>query len=138
MLRPHGSEVRREVGLERGGEHRDAVLLSLAVAHEDLVAGEVEILHAKAQRLHDAQAGAVEERRDEARLAAEVGEDAADLLAREDDGQACGPVRPDQRGHVGKRLLEDAAVQEEERRERLVLGGGRDVPVRGEATTGTR
>ncbi len=85
-----GPQVRREVGLERGGKHRDAVLLALAVADEDLVAGEVEVLDAQAQRFHEPEARAVEQGRDEARLAAEAGEDAADLVAREDDGEARG------------------------------------------------
>ena len=93
---------------------------------------EVEVLDAQAQGLREAQARAVEQRRDEPRLAAEVGEHAADLLAREDDGEARGLARADEGRHLGEGLLEDVAVQEEERRERLVLGGGGDLAVGGE------
>jgi hypothetical protein len=42
-------------------QHRDAIFRSLAVAHEDLRAAEVDILYAKAKRFHDAQASAVEQ-----------------------------------------------------------------------------
>src|ERR1700757_4196199 len=70
----HGAEAVDEIPAVRGArcrdlraqpaaqsvwKHRDAVLRTFAVAHEDLAALEIDVLHAQAQRLHDAQAGAV-------------------------------------------------------------------------------
>src|SRR2546425_12453864 len=43
MLLPHGLQMTSEIHLDHGGQHRQAVLVSLAAAHDDLVPREVEV-----------------------------------------------------------------------------------------------
>lgn len=54
-------QVLEELLLAGGRQHGDAVLLSLAVPHDDLVALEVDVLDAHAPALEQAQPAAVEE-----------------------------------------------------------------------------
>ena len=61
VLVADGLEVLGEVAAGGGGQHRHAVLVALAGAHRDLVAREVDVLHAQAQRFEQPQAGAVQE-----------------------------------------------------------------------------
>ena len=62
-------DVRGELGLDGVGQHRGAILVALAAPHEDLVAAEVDVLDAQAAALEQAQAGAVEQGRHQARHA---------------------------------------------------------------------
>ena len=125
-----------KVALERLPEgdrkHGEAVFHALAVAHEDLVEREVDVLHAQAQALHEAQARAGEERRDEKGRPVEPREDGPHLIPREDDGQALRAFRADDVAEGLDGPLEDFAVEEEERAEGLGLGGGGHPPARGE------
>lgn len=126
----------REVAAERLDQrHRQRgapVLLPLAGADGDLVVAEVEVLDPQADALHHPQPRAVEERDHQAVGAAGVGEDAPRLLAGEDDGDARGAPGPLNALDVGQLDLEDLAVEEEERAERLVLGRSGYLPVRRE------
>ena len=42
-------------------QHRDAILVALAVAHQDFATSEIDVLDAQAHRLHDSQASAIEQ-----------------------------------------------------------------------------
>ena len=126
----------REVLLERRGEavgqDGDAVLSPLAVVDEDLLAGEVDVLDPQAAALEQAQAGAVHEGRHEGGRSAHLAQDRGHLLAGEDDGEAVGEAGAGDLLEPGELAAEDLAIEEEKRAEGLVLGGGADVPVRGE------
>ena len=50
----------RQVPLHGGGEHRDPILGALAVADDDQVGAEVDVLDAEARAFEQAQAGAIE------------------------------------------------------------------------------
>ncbi len=71
---------------------------------------------------------AVEQRRHQARLALHAGEHGAHLVAREHDRQPRGCLGVDEILEPRQLDAEDLAVEEEQRRERLVLRRGRDVP----------
>ncbi len=71
-------EVLAELVDERTGEHRAAVLAALAVAHDDQLQAEVDVLDAQAEGLHEAEAGAVEQVGDEPVLPVHVGEELPD------------------------------------------------------------
>jgi hypothetical protein len=85
--------VAQEVGLDRGRQHRPAVLVALAAAHHDQVGAEVHVLHAEAAALQNAKAGPVEEAGHEPRGPGEPLEHGPHLLAREDDRQALRALR---------------------------------------------
>jgi hypothetical protein len=70
------------------GQHRHAILRSLAVADKDLAATKIDILDAPAQPFQDAHAGAVEQFADKAMRAAKRHEQRTGLRSREDHGQA--------------------------------------------------
>ena len=59
-------------------------------------------------------------------------EDGTDLLASQDDGQVMRALRVDEVVQPGDVLLEDLAVEKEERAEGLVLRRCRDLPIDGQ------
>jgi len=120
-------------GCRKGdGKHGKSVLHALAVAHDDLVEREVDVLHSQPQALHEAQAGAVEERRHEKGRPVEPREDGPHLIPREDDGQALRAFRADYGAEGLDGPPEDFAVEEEKRAQGLRLGGSGHPPARGE------
>ena len=76
--RPWSSAIRK---------HRDAILEAFAVAHEDLAAIEVHVLHAQPHPFHDPQSRAIEKAADQRVHAAQLGEHARDLRAGQHDRQ---------------------------------------------------
>ena len=68
------------------GQHGHAVLVALAAAHQDLAAGEVDVLHAQVQALAEAHTGAVHERRQQPHLAVKLAEHGGDLVGGEHNG----------------------------------------------------
>ena len=132
MLAPHPLQMPCEGGLHGGREHRDPILGALAVPDDDEVRREVDVLDAEARAFEQAQAGAVEEQRHETGNAVEVLEDGPDLVAGHDDGQVLRAPGADEVVEPGQVLLEHLAVEEQQRPERLILGGGGDLPVDGQ------
>jgi O-acetyl-ADP-ribose deacetylase (regulator of RNase III) len=109
-------------GLDQGlGDHGQPVLASLAVADGQLVAVEVEVLHPDSQGFQQAEAAAVQQGRDQARGTIHLPQQRADLVAREDDGQALGAAGVDDVAQPLELAAEHIPVQEEQRREGLVL-----------------
>jgi hypothetical protein len=92
MLRPDIFQMAEKPGLGHGREHGDAVLVALAAADEDLISGEVHVLHAEPAALEHPQACSVEQARHEAGRAIESLEHGADLVAGENDGQPRGTL----------------------------------------------
>ena len=101
---------------------------ALATTHSDLVAFEVDVLDAQAERLAETETGAVEELTEEAEGRFEVVEQGEDVAAREDGGEVIGPLRALETFERGDLHLEDLAVQEDQRAEGLVLSRSGGVP----------
>jgi hypothetical protein len=82
MLLSHAGEMPGQRGLNRRRQHRYAVLVTLAAAHDDLVAREVDVLHAQTAALEHSEARAVEH---QPRHTVEPLEHGADFVTGEDD-----------------------------------------------------
>jgi len=125
-------EVAPEVVLDCRRQHRPAVLVALAASNHDQVGAEIHVLHAETTALENAEAGAIEEAGHEPRWAGEPLEHGPHLVAGENDWQSLGSlcahdvVEPRQvdRQHV--------TIEEQERAQGLVLGGGGDASLDGE------
>ena len=63
MLRPDIFQMADEPELGHGREHGDPVLVALAPADDDLIGGEVDVLHAEPAALEHPQARSVEQAR---------------------------------------------------------------------------
>lgn len=123
MLPLHCLEMWAEIRLHDGGQHRHAILVALASAHDDLVPAEIDVLDAQAAALEQSQPGAIHQIRHESRGPVQAPEDGADFLARQHDGETFGSARPHDPVEPWHVELEDLAIQEEQRAERLILGG---------------
>ena len=132
VLLARAVEVRGQRGLDRGRQHRHPILVALAVADDDLVRREVDVLHAQATAFQQAQPRAVQQERHEPWHAVEPLEDGADLVPRQHDGQMQGPLGADDVVEPRKLDAEHLAVEKEQGAQGLVLGGGRDLVVNGE------
>jgi hypothetical protein len=106
------------------GQHGDAVLAALAVAHQQLAALELDILHAQAQALEQTHARAVEQRGDQPHGAAQLVQQGAHLADREHHRQALPGACGDDFVEPGQLLTQHLAIEEQQRRLRLVLRGG--------------
>jgi hypothetical protein len=69
----HALQVRPQRLDERLGQHGDTILLSLAVADQDLPISEVHVLHPQPQAFEHAQTRAVEQARDQPFRALQLG-----------------------------------------------------------------
>lgn len=125
-------EVGQQRRRERLGEHGAAVLAALAVAHQDFVTGEIEVLYAQAQGLEQAQPRAVVELGDEAIGALEFGQQEINIVTRQDDRQPLGTARPHRAGDAAGIDLKELLVPEEDGTKGLVLGRGADLAFNGQ------
>jgi hypothetical protein len=113
------------------GKHRHAILLALAVAHQDLAIGQIHVLDAQPQALQHTKPGAIQEARDQPVRPGELGQHALDFAARQDDrqsGRACRPLHAVEPCQLPTQHL---AVEKEDRRERLVLRRRGHLSIRG-------
>jgi len=110
-----------EASLRHGRQDGHAVLGALGVADDDLVHPEVEVLDSQAAAFEQSQPRAIQEGGREAARAVQYGDDRADLITGQDDGEAFRAPDPDDVVEPGQVLVQDVAVEEEERAERLVL-----------------
>ena len=126
-------QLRAQRRLERARQHDDAVLAALAVAHDDDLADEVDVLHAQAHAFEQAHAGAVEQAGEQAGVALaharqqglhlDVGEHDRDALVRHRATELLQPRHVD---------AEHLAVEKEQRAQRLPMRGRGDAPLVGE------
>jgi len=93
---------------------------------------EVEVLDAKAEPFHQAEARAIEEADEETVPAVHPGEHPLDLGLGEHDRQLLSPPGPGHIAEVAELPAEDMRVEEDEGAERLALGGRRHVALDGE------
>lgn len=123
---------------EPARKHGDAVRAALAFAHDDLVAGEVEILDAQAKALEEPQLRAVEQRPHDPCRAGQRAEQAFHCGAREHDRQAPRAAGPHDIVEPAGIATQHIAVEEQQSRQRLILRRRADLPLdgeRGEKTT---
>lgn len=116
-----GGDVADQVALDDGRQHRHSVLIALAGADDDLIAGEVDVLDPEAAALEHAQACSVEQAGHESGWAGEAVEERAHLVAREDHRESHGALGADDVVEPRQIDAEDVAVEEEKRAQRLVL-----------------
>ena len=81
-------EVFAQRSFESFGQEGDAVFIALAVANEDLVEVEIDVLDAEAEALHEAESSAVKELGEKLVGAGHRGKDAVSFVAGHDDRQA--------------------------------------------------
>jgi hypothetical protein len=124
--------VRGEILPGDGGQHRDPVLVALAAADDDLVGGEVHVLHPKPAALEHPESGAIEQVCHQLRGPVEPLEQCANFVSREYDGHVLGPLGTHDAIEPGKIDLEHIAVQEQEGAEGLILRRRRHAPFHGQ------
>ena len=123
----HLREMVEERLLAGGGQHRHAVLLSLAIADVDLVAREVDVLDAQVQALQQPEPAAVQEPAHEEDHAVHVGEQLPRFVPGQNHRQAGGPLGADDALEQADLPLQDVPVEEDEGAQGLRLGRGADV-----------
>jgi hypothetical protein len=125
-------ELRFEGRPDAGRQERRPVLLTFAAAHHDLVPVEVDVLDPDGEALEQAEAAAVEQLRDETERRFQVLEERVHLAAREHGRKVEGALGALEANELGEVEREDAAVEEDDGAEGLVLRGGGRVAVDGE------
>lgn len=116
--------MRRELRFERRRQHGDPVLGPLAVPHEDLVVGEVDVLDPQAERLGQAHPRSVEKGEEEPVVSLKMREDALDLFLRENHRQFPPPPGSDESLQLSHLSIQNRPVQEEQCAQSLGLGRG--------------
>ena len=125
-------QMSRQVGDHDRRQRRGPVFVALSPAHYDLVAREIDVLHPHARGLEETKASSVEQDRHEPVNAAELTDDGANFVAGQHHGQAGGPLGPDDVVEPRQLLPEHLTVKEEQRTQRLVLGGASDMALDGQ------
>ena len=128
----HACQVFFQGQYELLGKRRDAVLVSLAVAHREGLHLQVHVLNPESEALRDAQARAVQELDDELMHSGHQCDHASRLLAGQDDGYPGLPARAVRVDFAAQWSLEHVLVEEDERIHGLVLGGGGHLAVSGQ------
>jgi hypothetical protein len=126
-------EMDAELASDTGGQHGHAVPGPLAVAHDDLTSIEIDIPHAQAQHLENAHSRPAEQPPDQRVLSAKLSQHAPDVARRKDDRQTGRPPGTLNTVEPWQLDAENLPVQEQDRALGLVLRGGRDVPLHGQA-----
>ena len=113
---------------ERIGEDGKAVILTLAISHDNLMVVEVNVFHAQAHTFHDAQSAAVHDLGDEFVRSHEAREEPLDFVFGEDGGDGFGALRA-KSGELEfvEFDVKDVSVEEEDGAEGLILCGGGDL-----------
>jgi hypothetical protein len=124
QLQPHRLD-------ESARQHHDAILVALCLAHDDGVALEIDILHAKALRLHQPHARAVEQVGDEPDFSRDGCKQGCHLVAREHRRQPTRPCGPREISEPRQIDTQHFAIEKKQRAERLVVRGGGHAPLRG-------
>jgi hypothetical protein len=117
-------QVLGEGPVGHGREDGDTVLGALAVTDDDLTQRAVDVLDSQTAAFEQAQPRAIEEGGHEPGRAVQLGDDRAHLVASQHDGEAFRALGPNHAVEPGQVLMQDVAIEEEERAQRLVLGGG--------------
>jgi hypothetical protein len=124
--------VLRKIGLDGHRQHPHPVPGTHARTHHDLVRCEVDVFHAQPRPFQHAESRPVQEERQQTGYARELAEDGSNLFAAQDDRQTPGALRVHDAVQPRDLLTKHLAVQEQQRAQRLVLGGGRHLSLNGE------
>jgi hypothetical protein len=121
VLAAHFSEMRRQVRLYGLGQHGSTILLPFTTPDHDLIAVEVEVLHAQLQRLLQSEPRPVKQRDDDARDTRQLIQDGTNLIDtehyRDPHRAVCMRHVLDSSGLKAK----DLTIEKQQRAERLVL-----------------
>ena len=109
-------------------QHRHAILEALAVAHQDFAAFEPHVLHPQPQAFHDAQAGAIEQPRNQAVAALQPRQHGHDLGGGQHHRQPLGRFGRLDIVEPGQFDVQHLAIQEQQGALGLVLGRSRYPP----------
>jgi hypothetical protein len=114
-------EVPSQVVLERRREHRDSILVALGAPNHDLVPAEVDVLHAQATALEQAEPRAVEQRCHQPWDTTRRLEYGSNLVACQHDRQTLGALGADDTVEPWDVEFENLAIQEQQSAQGLVL-----------------
>ena len=113
-------------------QNGDPVLRALTVANDDLIHREIDILHSQTGAFEQAQSRPVEKRGHQADRAFQLGDDRPHFVAGEHDGQVLCRSGPHDVFEPGQVLMQNVAIQEQERAQRLILGRCGHAPLDGQ------
>src|SRR5713101_6904167 len=102
-------------------QHRPPVPLSLRVANHNLSSREIEILHAQRQSLQQPQSRSVQQQRDQVRHTRDVLQHRPYLVDGQDHRNAQGTLRTHQIIEPWQWIVENHAVEKEQRAQGLIL-----------------
>ena len=128
---PGRTVIRSRAALPR---RTHSVASGLAAPDADLPPLEIDILHAQAQGLEQAEPASVQEQRDEVDVAGQMTEQGADLVARQHDGASLRTLRPDHEFEALEVPVQNLPIQKEERARGLVLRGRAHAALGGEVS----
>jgi hypothetical protein len=111
---PNGIDLPHQGFHQRSGQEGHAVFLPLAVADDEVLLAEIDVLDPEAEAFHQPQPGTIKQTGHEMLLAIELGQDGADLGAREDHGQPFWPLGPAGVDASLQGSLEDDFVEEQQ------------------------
>ena len=114
VLGSHRVQVSRELGLYRGRQHRDPILVALAGTHHELVGAEVDVLHTQPAGFQDREPSSIHEIRHQADGVVEPRQQGSHLVTSEDDRQSLRPARPHDTVDPRHLLPEHGPVQEQQ------------------------
>src|SRR6266581_149112 len=134
----HLLQVRAQRLHELFRQQRHPVFLSLALAHQDLAVVEIHILDTQPKAFEVAQSRTVEQAGHQQSRAAQFGKQPLHLLHRKHRRQAHRAFRPRHAVEPAQIAPEHLLVEEQQRSERLPLGGCGDAALRRPSATGRR
>jgi len=103
-------------------QHRRAILLAFATPYHKLSAIEIDVFDPQLQTLFKAQASAVQQHPDDPHHAVQMREHCGHLITAKDDGKTQRLLCPDHMLNLTDLHVKDVLIQEQQRRERPVLG----------------
>ena len=133
MQPPHLGPLPDQVLAQRRRQHRHPVLSPLAVAHRQLVALQVHVLEPQPHTFHQPQPAAVEQPGHQRLAPGQALQQAPHLRPRQHYRQPLRTLGPDHVLHPRQLDPQHLPVQEQQRRQRLVLGAGCNPVAAGQA-----
>ena len=133
MLQPHLLEVTLQRWLGGRRKEGDPIAIALPTSHGDLVRSEIEALDPESSAFEETEARTVKQNADQPDRATQGEQHGAHLLPRQDDRQAVRPGRPDEVVEPWQIHAKDPTVEEQQRRQRLVLRRCADSALDGES-----
>ena len=128
----HRRDLQSQSVFQDPWQHCHTMLLALAVSDCDFIPSEIDILHPQTHRLHDSQARAIQQSRDQTTGSPHVRYHSLRFFFAKDDGQSSRMSRPLDAGDVWQLNFEHLLVKKEQGIECLILGGGCDSFIDGE------